>query len=47
MMLAPVRALVVLLFLGAGPALAQEPAKDAGTQNRAASTVDTLSLIHI
>jgi len=37
MMLAPVRALAVLLFLGAGSALAQ----DAGTQNRAASTVDT------
>jgi len=37
MMLAPVRALAVLLFLGAGSALAQ----DAGTQNRTASTVDT------
>ena len=37
MMLAPVRALAVLLFLGAGSALAQ----DAGKQNRAASTVDT------
>ena len=41
MMLAPVRALAVLLFLGAGSALAQELAQDAGTQNRAASTVDT------
>ena len=37
MMLAPLRALAVLLLLGAGSALAQ----DAGTQNRAASTVDT------
>src|SRR6202050_282436 len=37
MMLAPVRALAVLLLLGASSALAQ----DAGTQNRAASTVDT------
>jgi hypothetical protein len=35
MMLAPVRALAVLLFLGAGSALAQD------AQNRAASTVDT------
>src|ERR1700735_3152842 len=41
MMLAPVSALRVLLFLGAGSALAQEPAQGAGTQNRAASTVDT------
>ena len=41
MMLAPVRALAVLLFLGAGSALAQELAQAAGTQNRAASTVDT------
>ena len=41
MMLAPLRALAVLLLLGAGSALAQELAQDAGTQNRAASTVDT------
>ena len=41
MMLAPVRALAVLLLLGAGSAPAQELAQDAGTQNRAASTVDT------
>jgi len=40
MMLAPVRALAVLLLLGAGSALAQERAQDSGTQNRAASTVD-------
>jgi len=40
MMLAPVRALAVLLLLGAGSALAQDLGKDTGTQNRAASTVD-------